>query len=82
MKVASSHWEILGYGRLEDGREWAVTYFAATIFSSAGVDIYAKEKERGGSDPGVVQAVRDALMGMEDPALRKLGEELYEVRMD
>lgn len=59
---------------------WAVTYFAATVFSSAGVDIYSREK--GDLPAAVVEGVREAFARMDDPALRKLGEELFEVRMD
>lgn len=57
-----------------------MTYFAATVFSSAGVDIYSREKKA--LPNAVVEAVKEALKGMVDPALRKLGEDLYEVRMD
>lgn len=65
---------------MHEGREWAVTYFAATVFSPAGVDIYSREKRT--AEERVVRAVRQGLGGMQDEGLRRLGEELYEVRMD
>lgn len=97
MKIASSHWEILGYGRTatadreqgeggvneEEGderREWAVTYFAATVFSPAGIDIYSRERRA--LPDWVVEGVKGALAGLEDEGVRKLGEELFEVVMD
>lgn len=108
LKIAYSHWEIIGYGYGTSSftipsssssnptptpqdqdqhhppteKEWAVTYFASTIFSPAGVDIYSREKGAGASSPEVVEAVKEALLAMEDPGMRKLGEELYEVKMD
>lgn len=110
LRLASSHWEIIGYGRTESastsestpastpasaedegnenenrngkGKEWAVTYFASTIFSPAGVDIYSRERGAGAAPEAVVQAVREGLLAMEDPGMRKLGGELYAVRMD
>lgn len=48
--IASSHWEILGWGERPreggDGKErWAVTWFAPTLFTKEGVDIYSDRKE-------------------------------------
>ncbi|KIR67286.1 hypothetical protein I314_02504 [Cryptococcus bacillisporus CA1873] len=38
-----SHWEVLGYGKdVEQGLEWAVTYFSKTLFTPAGIDIYIR----------------------------------------
>ncbi|KIR77199.1 hypothetical protein I306_05790 [Cryptococcus gattii EJB2] len=38
-----SHWEVLGYGKdVEQGQEWAVTYFSKTLFTPAGIDIYIR----------------------------------------
>ncbi|KIR74296.1 hypothetical protein I310_01898 [Cryptococcus deuterogattii CA1014] len=38
-----SHWEVLGYGKdVEQGLEWAVTYFSKTLFTPAGIDIYVR----------------------------------------
>ncbi|KAL3428192.1 hypothetical protein PVAG01_01701 [Phlyctema vagabunda] len=44
LKIASSHWEILGWGE-RDGERWVVTYFAASMFTPAGLDIYSSKKE-------------------------------------
>ncbi|OAP54726.1 hypothetical protein AYL99_11174 [Fonsecaea erecta] len=42
LKIASSRWEILGYGEEEGG--WVVTYFQKTLFTPAGIDIYARRR--------------------------------------
>lgn len=45
LKIASSHWECLGFGHTDDGNKWIVTYFAKTLFTPAGIDIYSRSKE-------------------------------------
>ncbi|KZV70675.1 hypothetical protein PENSPDRAFT_734559 [Peniophora sp. CONT] len=44
--IASSQWQLLGYGNggteSEDGPAWAVTFFEKTMFTPAGLDIYAR----------------------------------------
>lgn len=44
LKVASSHWEVIGWGE-RDGEKWAVTWFAPSMFTPAGVDIYSGNKK-------------------------------------
>lgn len=45
----TSHWEILAWGEAEteDGskEKWAVTWFAPTVFTKEGLDIYCDRKE-------------------------------------
>lgn len=79
LKVASSHWEILGYGQ-SAGQEWAVSYFASTLFTPAGIDIISKSKEKPSIE--IVSAIKAAFARFGDAALRKLAEELFEVQMD
>lgn len=40
--IASSKWQVLGYD-LDEG--WVVTYFAKTLFTPAGIDIYSRTKQ-------------------------------------
>lgn len=40
LMITWSNWQVLGYG---DG--WAVTYFAKTLFTPAGLDIYSRAEE-------------------------------------
>lgn len=59
--IASSHWECLGYGDTEDGNQWIVTYFAKTLFTPAGIDIYSRNKE--GLPQTTVDGILEALRG-------------------
>jgi hypothetical protein len=45
LMIASSHWECLGFGLTDDGNQWIITYFAKTLFTPAGIDIYSRSKE-------------------------------------
>ncbi|KAK7752611.1 hypothetical protein SLS62_005380 [Diatrype stigma] len=76
LKIASSHWEVLGYGERpqataagagdeEGGAErWVVTWFAPTLFTQEGLDIYSNRRE------GLSQETLDAIM----KALKELGD--------
>lgn len=88
MRIAHSHWEVLGYGDVGargdegegEGNQWAVTYFAKTLFTPAGVDVYSRKKEGVGEE--VVEGIKEALRGSEDGGLRELVGGLFEVRRD
>ncbi|KAK3490360.1 uncharacterized protein B0T23DRAFT_396539 [Neurospora hispaniola] len=49
----SSHWEVLGWGERKNEEtgeveeRWAVTWFASTLFTKEGVDIYSDRPEGG-----------------------------------
>ncbi|KAL1627783.1 hypothetical protein SLS54_002049 [Diplodia seriata] len=95
--IASSRWEVLGYGDEGDGgqaaeavggaqvqaperRQWVVTYFAKTLFTPAGIDLYSRHPD--GLRPGTVEAIGEALARVEDEGVRKLAKDLFEVKMD
>ncbi len=78
--IASSHWEVLGWGELEGGGGWAVTYFAKTLFTPAGIDIYSRGKE--GVGDAVVAEIKNALGRIEHEEMRNLGRELFEIQRD
>jgi hypothetical protein len=90
LMIASSHWEVLGFGGSDasesgggqegGGEAWVVTFFAKTLFTPAGIDIYSRRKE--GLSEGVLEAVKRALAESEAPEVRKLAEALFEVRRD
>ncbi|KAJ5371853.1 Calycin [Penicillium concentricum] len=63
LMIASSHWECLGFGHTDDENRWIVTYFAKTIFTPAGIDIYSRNKE------GLEQSTVDQILN----ALKELG---------
>ena len=81
LTIATTHWEILGFGDVPDEAggpgHWLVTYFTATRFTSAGVNIYSKRKE--GNPDSVVRDILESLGGIENEAVRKLVGEMFEV---
>ncbi|CAM1509082.1 Fc.00g028210.m01.CDS01 [Cosmosporella sp. VM-42] len=68
LKPVGSHWEVLGWGEgvtAEGVREkWAVTWFAPTVFTKEGIDVYCDKKE------GLSAATYEKI----DAALKALGE--------
>ncbi|KAL8854948.1 MAG: hypothetical protein Q9221_000144 [Calogaya cf. arnoldii] len=88
LKIASSHWEVLGWGDLhpnlqgegEQGNQWVVTYFAKTLFTPAGVDVYSRRKEGVGRE--VVEKIKEDLGGSGDEAVKRLAGEVFEVVRD
>ncbi|KAI1136635.1 hypothetical protein F5Y05DRAFT_99707 [Hypoxylon sp. FL0543] len=74
LAVASSHWEVLGWGErpllggvgeMGEGVErWAVTWFAPTLFTQEGVDIYSDRKE--GLSKETVEGIIKALKELKD----------------
>ncbi|GKT52301.1 uncharacterized protein ColSpa_12482 [Colletotrichum spaethianum] len=63
----SSHWEVLGWGEREiaggERERWVVTWFAPTVFTKEGVDVYCDRKE-GLSEEGYKE-VLEGLKGLE-----------------
>lgn len=81
LKIASSHWEILGWGEEpETGNKWVVTMFAKTLFTPAGVDVYSKSS--GGLQAQTLQEIKAALAAVDDANVTKLASELFEVQVD
>jgi hypothetical protein len=62
LKIASSHWEVLGWGEIGEER-WVVTWFAPSLFTPAGLDIYSNRKE--GMSEGLYKDIIAALEGLE-----------------
>ena len=81
LKIAGSHWEVLGWGEEEGtGNKWVVTEFAKTMFTPAGIDVYSRDRE--GLRPETLEKVKGALTRIEDEDVRKLAVELFEVKVD
>lgn len=78
LKIASSHWEVLGYGAEEGG--WAVTYFAKTVFTPAGIDVYSRQKT--GFSEELLQKVKSEMQKVEDADFKKLEESLFAIKHD
>ncbi|PQE20716.1 glycosyl hydrolase family 43 protein [Rutstroemia sp. NJR-2017a WRK4] len=85
LKVASSHWEVLGWGERDIGEEekerWVVTWFAPSMFTPQGLDIYSSRKE--GLSEGTYKEVRRALEEMEAKDLGELvKKDMFEVKIE
>lgn len=79
LKVASSHWEVLGWGDLDEN-QWVVTYFGKTLFTPAGVDVYTRRKEGAGEE--VLEAIKEAMGRCGNEEIRGFVGELFEVKRD
>lgn len=75
--IASSHWECLGFGHTDDGNQWAVTYFAKTLFTPAGIDIYSRKKE--GLQEDVISKISDGLKAFEVKEIKDLVDSMFPV---
>lgn len=78
LKIASSHWEVLGHGE-EDGG-WVVTFFEKTLFTPAGIDIYARRK--GGLSEELIQSIRAEMKKIDDPAFQKQADQIFSIKHD
>ncbi|PSS25314.1 hypothetical protein M430DRAFT_200720 [Amorphotheca resinae ATCC 22711] len=80
LKIASSHWELLGWGERGD-EKWAVTWFAPSLFTPAGLDIYSSRKE--GMSEVLYKDILQALERLEAKEVADLAKaEMKEVKID
>jgi hypothetical protein len=74
----SSHWEVLGWGERPlpgaDGgvERWVVTWFAPTLFTKEGVDVYSDRRE--GVSKETLDEVMAALKGMDASPVAEMCE--------
>lgn len=72
----TSHWEVLGWGERDGGEggkeRWAVTWFAPTLFTKEGVDLYSDRQ--GGMSPALAEEIIAALKGLDAGPLVKMVE--------
>lgn len=71
LKIASSHWEILGWGEKGD-EKWVVTWFAPSLFTPAGLDIYSSKKDGIGSE--LLEQIQTALQELEAKEMADLAK--------
>ena len=76
LKIASSHWQVLGFGE-EDGG-WAVTYFQKTLFTPAGIDIYARQKA--GLSETLLEKIKQELRAVQDNDIKKLADTIFTIK--
>ncbi|KAL1987501.1 hypothetical protein VTN96DRAFT_3428 [Rasamsonia emersonii] len=85
LKIASSRWEILGYGAAsacdsETETDWMVTYFARTLFTPAGIDVYSRP--RAAVSEQLLEEIQRALKETGDVVLTRLADQLFLVKHD
>ena len=81
LKIAGSHWEILGWGEEgQTGNKWMVICFAKTLFTPAGIDIFSRDKL--GLQEETVTDIRKALEEIDDQDIKKMSPEIFEVKID
>lgn len=79
LMIASSKWEILGYGEEEGtGNSWVVTYFAKTLFTPAGVDFYSR---KGKLTEQTIEGIKAGLAGLGGD-VAKLAADLFEIKIE
>ncbi|KAK5949161.1 hypothetical protein OHC33_009902 [Knufia fluminis] len=76
LKVASSHWEVLGYGEHDGG--WMVTFFEKTLFTPAGIDIYARRK--GDLSENLIEQIRAEMKKVNDPDFQQQADQIFEIK--
>ncbi|KAJ7727825.1 hypothetical protein DFH07DRAFT_851517 [Mycena maculata] len=66
LMIATSRWQLLGFhvsppnlNAQSDEPEWVVTYFASTLFTPAGLDIYSRTKD--GLSDGFIETMIEEL---------------------
>lgn len=80
LKIASSHWEILGHGKLEDCGQWMVVYAQKSIFSPASINVYTREKH--GLPEAMLESIKATLADFGQDSLRALVESMYSVQQE
>ncbi|KAL4788308.1 hypothetical protein BJX76DRAFT_173682 [Aspergillus varians] len=77
LMIASSHWECLGFGHIDENNQWIVTYFAKTLFTPAGIDIYSRAKE--GLPQTLVEEILQALKGLGVEQTTTLANNVFQI---
>ncbi|KAL3490787.1 hypothetical protein BJX62DRAFT_132613 [Aspergillus germanicus] len=80
LMIASSHWECLGFGHTDDNNQWLVTYFAKTLFTPAGIDIYSRDKE--GLPQITIDRILQALKEFKVEEITKLANDIFQIPHD
>jgi hypothetical protein len=80
LKIASSDWEILGYGpdnHAKDPNDYIVTFFSKTLFTPAGIDIYTRTKANLSDE--TLSAIKSTLASLSDEKFTSIANSIFEV---
>ena len=80
LRIATSHWEILGHGELEGWGQWIVVYAQKSIFTPAVVNVCTREKR--GLPESLLDSIKQALGEFGQDSLQALIESMYIVQQD
>lgn len=87
--LARSRWEILGWGSVPAAASsdvamppaaedvWVVTYFAKTLFTPAGIDIYSRSSE--GLSDSTLGNIKGALTQIDSAEFRALAAKMFQI---
>jgi hypothetical protein len=79
LKIASSHWQVLGYGG--NGQEaWCVIWFEKTLFTPAGMDVLVKRSPKDGSTDSVLKDIHAHIDRVNEPTLKQQSDKLFPVK--
>jgi len=84
LSVSSAKWQVLGFFLAQDStrrdEDWVVTYFASTLFTPAGLDIYVRKPQNFAKEK--VQKLIEVCKSNEDEGVRKVSQEFFEIPRD
>lgn len=80
LKIAGSHWEVLGWGEEKTGNKWVVTEFAKTLFTPAGLDVYSQSED--GLQEATLEGIKKALAEVGDEDVKRMAGKLFEITRD
>ena len=78
LMIASSQWEILGYGHEEGG--WAVIFFEKTLFTPAGIDVLARQKT--GLSAELMQRIKAEMEKVDDRGFNEQADKMFAVKQE
>lgn len=80
VKFVTSHWQVLGWGTAESGAQWVVTYFAKTMWTAAGIDIYCHTAD--GITPELLSEIKAGLAQVQQPGFAELASKIFDIKHD
>jgi hypothetical protein len=78
LMIASSQWEVLGYGEEEGG--WALIFFQKTLFTPAGIDILSRRKD--GFSEDTLGMIKGEMKKIKDDGFNEQVDKMFKVRQD
>lgn len=74
LQIATSRWQIIAF---DEASDWGITYFASTLFTPAGIDVYVRDPTS--MTPELFEEIKAALKE-KGGELSKLADTMFEVK--